>query len=262
MAIFWRSYNKPGPGVDKEAPQKKGAARFLELFALNFGRIVKLNLLYQCFLLPSQVFLFAAFFVPQNFWLFLALSVLAGLPIGGAKTAFYFCISKMFRDEPGFLWHDFIKSFKENFKQGLFVGLLFHASTVSQIALALNIFFGNFLAGVPQVIFIVSVLLLQMVAPYYFLQLAYLKLQNPALFKNSVLLAVGNLPRSFCGALANIASAVAIIIFQLVSFPIAVFFGYAFPAFICLFFIWKPVDSTFKISETLKEREKALLIEE
>ena len=53
MGIFNSNYSKPGPGVDKNAPPKKGLNLFYEIFFRKFWDIIKLNLLYALTLLPT-----------------------------------------------------------------------------------------------------------------------------------------------------------------------------------------------------------------
>ena len=58
MGIFNRDFNKPGPGVNKDEPRKKGAARFFELLTRDFGDLIKLNLLFCVCAIPTvSVFL-------------------------------------------------------------------------------------------------------------------------------------------------------------------------------------------------------------
>ena len=55
MGIFNRNFNKPGPGVNKDEPRKKGFARFFELLIRDFGDLVKLNMILFICVLPSVV---------------------------------------------------------------------------------------------------------------------------------------------------------------------------------------------------------------
>lgn len=256
MGLFSRDFNRPGPGVERDAPPQRGVFRLWEVLSRDFGQLVQLNLLYQGCLLPAQALLAAALLAPRFFWLFFALSILAGLVVGGAKTAMSFCVGKMLRDEPGFLWQDFKTAFVENAKPTAIVGALSHAVTAAQLVLLLRFLLAGGLTGPVLALLLVSVLVFHMVMPYYYLQSAYLQLGNGALLKNSVLLAVGNLPRSFCQAAIYVASGIAIVFFQPVSLVFATFVGYAIPLLMGLLFIWPPVNKTFKIAETLKNKEE------
>ena len=80
MSIFKNNYNKPGPGVPRDAPRKKGVPRFFEVLSRDFSNLVKLNLILFIFTLPAQaayflalLFLHAAGYATLWFYLFLAL---------------------------------------------------------------------------------------------------------------------------------------------------------------------------------------------
>ncbi|MCI9577439.1 MAG: DUF624 domain-containing protein [Oscillibacter sp.] len=59
--FFRKDYAKPGPGVDRDEPEKTGAARLAEIFSIECVTLVKLNLLFllSCFpvvTIPAAVF--------------------------------------------------------------------------------------------------------------------------------------------------------------------------------------------------------------
>ncbi|MCL2079214.1 MAG: DUF624 domain-containing protein [Oscillospiraceae bacterium] len=61
MGIFSRNFNRPGPGVPKDQPRKKGLKRFGELLIRDFSDLIKLNLIFCAILIPSVLaFLFGA----------------------------------------------------------------------------------------------------------------------------------------------------------------------------------------------------------
>ncbi len=53
MGLFQPNYNKPGKGVDENAPQKRSFFRFWEIFGRKLGKLVKVNLLYAFALIPT-----------------------------------------------------------------------------------------------------------------------------------------------------------------------------------------------------------------
>ncbi len=57
MGLF-SSYDKPGKGVDENAPQKRSFFRFLDIFTRKFNRFVRANLLYAVTLIPTFVLVF------------------------------------------------------------------------------------------------------------------------------------------------------------------------------------------------------------
>lgn len=50
--FFRKDYAKPGPGVDRDEPEKTGAARLAEIFSIECVTLVKLNLLFLVSCLP------------------------------------------------------------------------------------------------------------------------------------------------------------------------------------------------------------------
>lgn len=93
------NYEKPGPGVDKNAPKKKKFFVFMEIFGRKFWRLMIVNLLYLLFSLPV---------------------VTHGLACAGLTY-----ITRNFaREKPVFVWMDFIDTIKKNWKQALPVGII------------------------------------------------------------------------------------------------------------------------------------------
>lgn len=254
MGIFKRNYNKPGPGVPKDAPRKKGIPRFFEVLGRDFSNLVKLNLLYQLCVLPAQLsFVLMIWKGP----LFAILLVAASVLVGPANTARSYCITKMLRDDPGFLWHDFKRKFIENFKSTTVVGVLYSLILAAQVYSILGYAAAGSAIPLPTVVLLLlSALLFSMVAPYYFLQAAYLDTNQLGLFKNSVLLAFGYLPRSFMGAVIGLAFWVVFLQYAYIAVVPVVFFGYTIPVLISLMWTWPVVNKTFSIEETLVKRQQ------
>ncbi len=53
MGLFQPNFNKPGKGVDENAPQKRDFFRFWEVLGRKSGKLLKTNLLYSLALLPT-----------------------------------------------------------------------------------------------------------------------------------------------------------------------------------------------------------------
>jgi uncharacterized membrane protein YesL len=261
LGIFSRNFDKPGPGVEKDAPRKKGLARFWEVLTRDLGNLIKLNLLYQVCVLPAQA-LFVTFLLlgPGGLGPFLLPAVLlffaAGALVGPATVAGSFCITKMLRDDPGFLWYDYKKIFKENLKSAAIPGIIYATILSVQV-------YGVFLAAFPGkapslsnvALLLLLALLCAMVAPYYFLQAAYLDMGPVALAKNSILLAFGHLPRSFAGALLKLLFWGFFLNYAFLAVAPVVILGYCLPALLVLMWVWPPVNQIFAIEETLVKRQ-------
>lgn len=253
MGLFRSNYDKPGPGIEKDAPPKRGFFRFWEILVRDLGSLVQLNLLYQGCLLPSQALLICALLFSGMFWPLFLLSILAAFPLGAAKTATSFCITKMLRDDPGFLWHDFKKAFKENLKQTMLVGMVHHGVTAAQIVILIQQLFGG-AEALTLAVLLVSALVFHMVMPYYYVQAAYIQLGNGPMLKNALLLSFSKLPRSLVYALLQIVAAVAAVLLVPASVIVVIIIAYSLVMLVGLMLIWPPVDQTFHITQTLQER--------
>lgn len=258
MALFKRNFDKPGPGVPKNAPRKKGIPRFFEVLTRDFGSLVKLNLLFQLCVLPAELALgmcALAMLLGDSPLLFVLIGLVVSIPIGPAFTAMLRGITRMLQDEPGFVWHNFKKDFKSNFRGTVVPGIIYAAIIGAQVmALLMWYISGGDASFVYILLFCLSLFIFWMSARYFFIQEAYLELGGWSILKNSLLLAIGNAPRSLAAAVIGIAFAVLQLLYPLATFPITIFFGYAIPCLVSTMFVWPKVDKTFNIEKTLKER--------
>lgn len=97
--FFTRSYTAEGKGVSKDGPKKKRIFLFFEICARKFWNIILVGLLFVLFCIPVVTF-------------------------GPACCGLALVLRNYAREEHAFVWADFWRGFKENFKQGLAVGLL------------------------------------------------------------------------------------------------------------------------------------------
>ncbi len=197
MSIFRRNWNKPGPGVEKDEPRKKGLRRFWEVLTRDLADLIKLSGLVFLCCLPAIAAFVLLLLGPLGVLVPLLLMAPAALPVGGALCAMCYCLSQMLQDEPAFLWHDFKRKFKENFASAAIPGIIC-ALLITAHSYSLFLYLLGGLAGSPAwmpAVWLFSVLLFAMVCPYYFLQAVYLDLGPTALLKNSLILAFAHLPR-------------------------------------------------------------------
>lgn len=99
MKLFFLDYNKEGPGIQKDAPPKKGIELFFDLFAREFTSLIKLNI-------------------------FFILSCIPIITIGPAIGAITAVTMKMVQDEPSDLLYDFREAFKKNWRYSFISGVL------------------------------------------------------------------------------------------------------------------------------------------
>lgn len=176
MGLFF-NYIKPGPGVDKNAPQKKGIFRFFEIFGRKLGMLIKLNMLYFVCSLPMLLLLFF-FFSPTILGLienvvkeseivsefhvvltmFFTVTAITLLGSGPASAAAAYIERSFFREEHVWLMSDFFEKFKENFKQAIIVSII---SIVAMVAsfFAIKFYFRQYFMTGSMIWFILTLLL-------------------------------------------------------------------------------------------------------
>lgn len=121
------NYNKPGPGVNKDDPQKIAPVRFFEILWRKLSKFIQANLLFVipfliCTFISGFLFLFFEWRLPIagtdlsiNIWaMYIApIPYILVSPFIGGLTY----ISRNFtREEHAFIWTDFMKATKSNAK--------------------------------------------------------------------------------------------------------------------------------------------------
>lgn len=250
---------KQKPDIPKDIPRKKGIARFFELIATHYRDMLLVNLLFFVCALPA-VALFAigilGVFEPG-----LYLSIPAAFPIGSGVAASMFCLTRLMRDDPSFVFDDFKRKFRENLRGAAFAGILVTTFIFTQLFMFwVPILLDWDVAEMPWVIAgIVLFLLVAMTAPYIFLHFAYINLGALTIIKNSILLAFGNFIRSFLGAVIGLLPWVALLMFLPVSFvlfPLIPLVMFVLSWLLTLMWVWPVFDRHFKVEETLKRERR------
>lgn len=210
MSIFGGNFTQDGPGVDKNAPPKKGLELYFELFTRKFWDLIKLNLWFLLYCIPI-VTIFPA---------------LAGM---------YKVLIKMVQQEPVFVGYEFRKGFKESFRQSIIVGI--PLSIISLIAIVSLVYYW-FAGGLIIIVAMAGSIFLSMIIYFMMPQLAYVDLDLGTIIKNSILmpLACGIKPilgMVFCSFLF-----VMLVLYYPYSLPFILFVGFSVPHFTALFIIW------------------------
>lgn len=219
MGLF-NSYLKPGPGIDKDAPKKKGIFLFLELFKRKFFKIIQANMLFFAVSIPFIVltYVFAptagimdiartipeiadeSVMILQN-WLhtlfaMFMLSFFGSGPASAGLAYIYRCIT---REEHAWIWSDFFKKFKENFKQAILVTIVDILAFVIMI-FAISFYYTQYIATGNTILFIalffavfVSGVFVLMHSFVYQIMITY-ECKFLQLLKNSLILTLAKLP--------------------------------------------------------------------
>jgi uncharacterized membrane protein YesL len=131
MGLFF-NYNKPGPGISKDAPKKKGIFLYLELFFRKFWLLMKANMLYFAVSLPViAVYNFIiinalSIFLPaaeQEMSWHISLIFTAIITIiwgtGPVSGGYAYILRGFAREEHVWIVSDFFEKIRETFKLGM-----------------------------------------------------------------------------------------------------------------------------------------------
>jgi hypothetical protein len=231
--------------------------RFLLFIKGDFWDLIKLNLLFCVAALPSIALFILSFISPLGV-VALVLSLAAAFPIGGACSACLFCIAALLRGASGDVWHDFLRKLKENIKQASIPGVLYTGFIYLQVFLWQSFTLSDTSIGW-LLATALSLLVFGMVAPYVFLQIAYIDLKTSKILTNSLLLSFGNFGRSILGFLCSgIVWFVFLLTFpgSLPFSPLLLILGFSVSWLMTLLCIWPPVNKQFAIEETLNSRHE------
>ena len=141
MPLFsFGNYSKPGPGVQKDEPQKSAPIRFFEIYGRKFSKLVQLNLIFFVPFLVCALLAFLLYLSPTHFMLTLpsgeGISTLdiwtlyvvpSPVILLAPFTAGLTYVTRNFaREEHAFVWYDFRQAVQKNWKAFLLNGVVFY----------------------------------------------------------------------------------------------------------------------------------------
>ena len=164
------------------------------------------------------------------------LTVICCIPIitiGPAITALYYVTLKMVKGEDGYLFRSYFKSFKENFKQGMILGV---GVLVFSLIIAVDYhivsqyeFEGKIIV---LILIMVSGMLILMGTVFLFPLLARFENTIKGTLKNSFALFIGQGPRAILIVIYYVAMPIFILCFADYLIPILLMYGIALPAYL------------------------------
>lgn len=213
--LFRPSYLREGPGIAKDAPPKKGLARFWEILAREFWQVAKVNILFCICALPLVSF-------------------------GAARAALSRCTMRMVQDVPNDVGYDFRQQLKRNWKDHFFFGLaeLFCIGILLVAVIYTPIKSYPVLTGV----WLMCGLFTGLFWSYFWPMAVSVQLPVKALIKNAALLSLGCLSHSLPAlALQVLLYGSAFFLFPL-SLPLLLFLVFGLGSFISSFAAWTDIQ--------------------
>ncbi len=251
MGIFRQNFDRPGPGVAKDAPRKTGLLRYGEILGRDAGSLFKAGLLVGLAYIPVGLAAgFGLFSLSMPVTLLCA--GVGGLLTGPLLAGLYDTTMRALRDEPGYWWHTYKRAMKANWKQAMVVGVILNLLVATQIFTALALMLGvmqgslAFLVGLG-----LNVMITSMVATCLLPQLVVLDAGLGTLFKNALFFAVGFAPRVFAAAILQVAWWVLFLLFMPATAILVPFIGFWPIVLGATLIVYKPMENALDLEARL-----------
>lgn len=258
MGLFSPNFNRPGPGVPKDAPPKKGFARFFEILFRDYSTMFKANLLFVLCCIPLTLIITFGFIFREYLGMILIAAVLylaASCLIGPMLVSVHAVVVKMVRDEPGYMWHDFKKAWKSNLKQSVPAGVMLCALLLVEVVallfyMAQNMSFGFVMVGI--VLF--CILVVVTCGLLVFLQILFIDLPLGGMMKNALFMMFGFTKRTLPAGLVVCVLGALLILFFPLTLILILAGAPVMVAVIADMWAWPAMEQAFQISERQKAR--------
>lgn len=206
-------YNKPGPGVPRDAPPKSPFIVFFEILQRKFWNFVKVNLMFLIFNIPAIIFgmFVLTFFFPNILpdalkdsetllsdvmLKFIFLTLMMCIPMvttGPAQAGFTYIMRNYAREEHAFIWSDFKETAIKNMKQSLII------STINSLLTFIMLFSiraymvlgsGNFIMTAGSALMVVLFIIFAVMNMYIYPIMITFDLKIKQIYKNALIFAV------------------------------------------------------------------------
>lgn len=261
MGFFNRNFDRPGPGVAKDAPRKTGAARFFEVLGRDYGSFFKASLLCILGYLPWTL-LVGIGVLGQNMIFTLVGGLVGGVIAGPALAGMHDTVLRSLRDEPGYWWHVYKRAFKNNWRASMAPGALLGVLTAGQLFMFWCLTIGIVsLDLVSAALLALNLLITGMCLPFVFGQLVLMDMNFLTLLKNSLFLALGNALWSLLMAAVQIVYWMAMLLLFPMSALALALLGFVPVTVFCQQIAWRIMDKVFGLEDQFRKKREAELAE-
>ncbi len=198
MGLFI-NYNKPGKGVSKDEKQKTGIARFFELYFRKFWSICILNIIIILCAIPFIALSVGIFYLVGKGNLALTENIQLRMVVSLVPFAFFgpifaggLRITRDFvREEPVFMWGDFVSTIKKNLKQTVFFSIISYVGfSAFSYAIPAYYYLEGFTKYILFPVTMIAALVFIFSQYYYYIMAITCKLTVKELIKNSVIISI------------------------------------------------------------------------
>lgn len=251
MGLFTPNYGKPGPGVSPNAPRKTGFARLWEMLSRDFWAFFLAGLLAGITALPYLMGMVLALAEHVVLYVLIA-GIVGGMLAAPQVVGMADTVLRSLRDEPGYWWETYRRSWKRNWKASLVPG------AIGGLLLGMEVFtfwhMSDLNAGLAMwVMLLISVVMTVGLMGYVVPQIALMDLPLWGMLKNAALLFFAYLPRSLGGLLIQLAYWLAIALlfpYSLYLFPVTNLWLPMVPGLLC---IYPALNKSFDIENTIRK---------
>lgn len=235
MGFFGGGFSKPGPGVDKDEPQKKRFFLFFDIYFRKFWKLCQLNLMYVLFWIPAMLAL-SLWIVGGKNLLSIIIVLASTLLLGPATAGATLVLRNFAREEHAFVWSDFKDGAVKNIKQSAV--FCFGSTAAWGLLILAAQFYSNLtresmVAFLPFGLVLAGFIILLFMSFYMYTMIVTFDMPLIQMLKNALIFAV-------VGLLGNIVSLITVGVIALalfLFFPITVLFIPTFALTTMLFII-------------------------
>ena len=237
MGLF-SNYEKVGKGVSKDPDNKIALFRFIDIYTSHFSKLVALNFIFLLALLPFAGIMFVEYLdleVSAYYILMYVLFVLSGIFVGPAICGFMKVLRNISCRRPVFIWADYWRAFRLNFKQGAIMGVIdMFAVVAMSFAFPLYYRLGeeNSFFNIPFLICIVVTFIFIMMHFYIYLLIVSTNLSLWQILRNSLFLTAIEIKTS----IINLLTTVILVLASVLLFPWTVLLLIVLPSFLGLLY--------------------------
>ena len=264
MGLFdlFNNYDKPGPGVSKDEPQKAPPIRFFEIFWRKLSKLVQLNLIYMIPFSLAVAIMVLILSIPVQHLVFetkifgsLDIYMLYVVPLPLAFLGPFNCgmayVTRNFaREEHAFIWSDFWDAVKDNWKAGLMnsiIGYIAYAVLSFSFMFYLNQAMTESKINYVPLVVIGLISVVMLFSQYYIpMMIVTFDLKLRHIYKNASIFSVMGLGRNFIITLVLAAAIIGVWFCsaKFIFIPVAVFalIGCSFFSFLSSFAIYSIIN--------------------
>lgn len=248
MGLFNIDWSKPGPGVDPNEPRKTGIKRMWEIISRDFNSLFMAGLIAMVCALPFLTFMIFA--MDTHALIFV---LLAGI-VGGAIAAPALCgladtVLRALRDEPGYWWATYRRSWKRNWKASILPGMIFAFLFAMDLFLFVHI---DSSESTLLILLMIGFVLIVFLALYVLAQVPLFNLPFYGILRNAALLSLAQLLRTLAAAVVLIGHTLLVWMYYPLTVIEMLFIGSWFPILWALFLVYPGIEKSFDLEASIK----------